>query len=339
MKVKTAELKAFKNNASHIKTKGIIPILSFLKIENGEITKTGLESFVVQKIDCKGSVLLNETILYDFLNRTRENVMEITVKDKRVTLSDGVLPKVSFSEEDITVFPKIQEAESDPIDLDNDVFCAINFATNFTDHMDLPDMRGHVFLGKGIVFGSNGLIGYMEKIKATLPEVAILKDFATVIGKFVTASFSESEKYIFFETNECKYGFIKSMYPFADMSTVIKLDTKSSSFMLDKSELLNFSEMCVSSSKAPLKIANMAVKQNKLCMDMVDIDYEVNVNHAVPIGNGEMEGEFAFNPVMMTTMLKNLPDEELTFYRNNGSLIITGDTGFTSIIQQLQNKN
>lgn len=339
MKLKTAELRSFKQNASFVKTKGILPILGYLKVADGTITKTNLESFIVQDIECKGSILLDEVIFFDFLSRTKEPTIEVTVKDKRVTISDGTMPKVSFAEEDITAFPSIPESDGESVELSNEVFCAINYAANFADHMDLPDMRGHVFMGGETIFGGNGLICYMEKFKEKLPNVPILKDHATVIGKFNSASFSESEKYIFFQTESCRYGFIKSMYPFTDMSTVIKLDKKDKSFILDKSDLLTFSEMCVSNTKAALRIANLSVKQNKLCMEMVDTDYEVEVKQAVPIGDGEMDGEFAFNPVMMATMLKNLPDNELTFYRNNGSLIITGDSGFTSIIQQLQYKN
>jgi hypothetical protein len=313
-----------------------LPILGYLKIDNGTITKTGLECFLVQEIDCKGSVLLLENIFFDFLGRTKEQYITITVKDKRVTLSDGSIPNISFPEEDIKNFPATSVPETKPIELSNEIFSAIGYAANYADHMDLPDARAHVFLGKKAVFGGNGLICYMEKFKEDLPEVALLKETALVVGKFNYASFSENEKYVFFENGNCKYGFIKSMYPFADMTSLITFDKKSKSFVLDKAELLTFSDMCVSSTKSLLKVPNMAVKQNKLNLEMVDIDFEVNVNKSIPIGDGEMDDDFAFNPVQMSTLLKNTPDDELTFYRKNGSLIITGDSGFTSIIQQLQ---
>jgi len=334
MKLKTSELRQFKQNASFIKTRGIIPILEFLKVENGTITKTSLECFMVQEIESKGSVLLNENILFNFLSQTKEPSIEITVKDKRVTIYDGSI-RVSFPEEDISTFPSIPDEVEEKIHIGNDVFCAIKNAANFTDTMDLPDTRAHVFVGNGNVFGGNGFICYMERFKSKLPQISLAKDFATIVGKFNEADFSENEKYIFFNTYNCRFGFIKSMFKYTDLSKLMEFDKSHPRFELDKKELLSFSEMCVSSTKSKIVVADMSVKSNKLNLEMVDTDFEVNVNQSIPIGDGNMGEPFSFNASLMITMLKNIPDDELVFYRKDKSLIITGESGFVSIIQQI----
>lgn len=337
MKLKTAELKQFKQNASFIKTRGIIPILGYLKVDNGTITKTSLENFYTQKIDAKGSVLLDEVQLYNFLAKTPEPTIDITVKDRRIFISDGgTTPKVSFQEQDFSVFPSLKSVgEEEKYSISNEVFCAINFASKYTDSMDAPDARAHVFVGDNMVFGGNGIICYTEKFKENLPKMVILKDVAQVIGKFNEASFSENDNWFFFETEIGTYGFIKSTFPYTDMSKLISYSKDEYAFEVDKGDLLNFSDICVSASISKLKTATLSVKSNKLFMQMEDPDFNVDVNHSIPIGNGNMKEEFTFNPVMMSTMLNNIPDTELICYEKPKALIFTGPSGFSSIIQKL----
>lgn len=336
MKLKTSELKAFKHNASFVKTNGILPILGYLKVENGTITKTSLDRFLVQEIEAKGTVLLDENIFYNFLSRTPEQFIDVNVKDGRVTISDGgYTPKVSFQEEPVSNFPIIKKPGEEKHSLTNDVFCAINFASRYIDNMELPDARGYVFVGKKMVFGGNGTICYQEKFKKDLPQIVLTKDVSQVIGKFNEANFSEDDRYMFFETSGCTYGFVKSVYPFTDMTNIIKYSKDNYAFDIDRMDILNFAEMCVSSTKSQIRVSKLSVKSNKLFMDMLDPEFNVDVNHAVPIGDGKMEEDFTFNPVLMSTMLNNIPDNELKCYRTNNSLIFTGDSGFTSIIQQM----
>lgn len=334
MKLKTAELKRFKANSSFIKHNNILPILGYLKFDGGVVTKTSLHSFIEQDMDFEGSLLVDENVLFNFLNYTNEPVITVTEKSGRVTITDGK-STVSCPSEDIKTFPSTPESETEGIELSNEVLCAIKFAANFTDNMEMPDVRGHVFLGSKLVSGCNGIIGYTETFKEELPKVSLLKEVASIVGKFPSATFSEGGNYVFFSMDSTKYGFIKSQYPFTDLTRISKIDKKANSFTVNKDDILFFNEMCVSSTKAKGLAASMSIEDGKLTLSMSDSDFNVDVTKTIEV-SGEMDDSFTFNPQMMSTQLKNLPDNELTFYQSKGSYFITGETGFVSIIQQLQ---
>lgn len=105
MKISTSELKRFKHNSSFIKKNNILPILGYLKFDDGKITKTNLHSFIEQKTNVKGSFLVPEMNLFNFLARSTEDFVDVYVKDGMCIISDGKLPVVKVPTEDIKHFP------------------------------------------------------------------------------------------------------------------------------------------------------------------------------------------------------------------------------------------
>jgi hypothetical protein len=337
MKIKTAELRKFKSNSSFIKQNSILPILGYLKFDGGTVTKTNLNSFIIQGIDFKGSFLVDENILMNFLNFTNSETIDISVKENRVIISDGKT-KVSSPTDDVNVFPTTSSSVDEKVPVSNEVFCAIRVASNFVDALDLPDIRSHVFVGEKSIAGCNAFIGYVENFKDKLPKMVLSKEVATVIGKFNEADFSENETYVFFETNNCMYGFVKPTYPHADLSRVSQYDSKGKSLIVDKEEVLSFTDMCISSTKTKGLLATMSVKSGKMNLEMKDADFQVDVNKTFDV-NGTMEGVFNFNPELMSRMLKNIPETEVSLYPSDKACHVTGDSGFISSIQRLQQLN
>lgn len=333
MKISTSELKRFKNNSSFIRHNNILPILSYLKFDNGKVTKTSLSNFIVQDIEFKGSFLVDENILFNFLNFTSEPTIDISVKGKRVVITDGK-STVECPSEDMVNFPSVAEPEGKWVELPTDIFQSISYAANFIEVLEIQDMRSHVFVGDKIVGGSNGIIGYVKEFDEELPKIVLPKDTAVVIGKLNQGMFGENEKYIFIDTLTTRYGFIKPSYPYMNIGKLGKYNKESKNFTIDKNELLSFSEMCTSSTKAKGINACFVIAGGKLKMSMVDTDFEVNVNKAIDV-SGEMDEIFNFNPGMMSTLLKNIPDTDITLYENNESYSITGESQSVSIIQGL----
>lgn len=337
MKVKTADLKRFKSNASFIKTNNILPILGYLRFQGTRLTKTNLHNFYEQEMEFKEEMLVDENILYNFLNNTKEEVIDISIKGDRIIISDGK-SKVFAPVEALENFPNMPEPDTAPITIPNEVFYAIHYASNFCEYMELEDHRAHVFVGTNAVAATNNFIGYYEKFKDKLPEMVLLKDIAVILGKFESASFMENEKHIFFDLGASRYSFIKPYFKYSDISRIFGYDKKLESFKVDKTEIVSFTDLCVGSVRAKGLLATMSIKNKKLNLSMVDAGVNVEVNRVVDI-KGEMTSEFNFNPELMGTLLKNVPDTDLTFYRNEKSYAITGESGFVSIIQQLAPNN
>lgn len=333
MKVKTAELKRFKANASFIKTNNILPILGYLKFKDRCLTKTNLHNFYEQEMDFKEEMLVDETILYNFLSNTAEEVIDISIKGDRVIISDSK-SKVFSQMEHIENFPNMPDPETEPVKIPSEVFYAIKYASNFCDFMELQDHRAHVFIGNKSVSATNNFIGYCEKFKEIVPEMVLLKEVANVLGKFESASFMENEKHIFFDLGKAKYSFIKSYFVYSDISKIFVLDKKVEHFIVDKNDILSFADLCVGSVKAKGLLANMSMKGKKLNLSMIDAGFNVEVTRVVEV-EGSVSKDFNFNPEYMSTLLKNIPDTTLTFYRNEKSLTITGESGFLAIILEL----
>jgi hypothetical protein len=333
MKINTAELKRFKSNSSFIRQNNILPILGYLKFHEGEVTKTNMHSFITEQLDFKGSLLVDEMILYSFLNGTSSPTIDISVKDNRVVISDSNT-KVFCHYEDIQNFPAVSEASEETFEMTNEMMCAIKNASNFVDQMELPDMRAHVFIGGNIIAGCNGFIGYSEIFKEQFPRIVLSKEIATTVGRFNAATFSQNDSYVFFNTRTSRYGFIKPTYPFLDLTRISVIDKTLTSFVVEKEEVISFTEMCTSSTKTKGLVATFTISKGKLNMSMIDGDFSVDVSKTIPV-DGEMSEDFSFNPALMSTVLKNIPDSEITVYQDDKSLLMTGETGFVAMILKM----
>src|SRR5690606_12927667 len=138
MKLKTKQLKQFNSIAGSMRQNNILPVLSYLKFEDGKITKNNLESFVTMDADFEGSMLIDEKILMSFVEATNAEEINVDSDGKRVTLSHGK-EKFNSPTEDVNNFPKSAEPEGDEIEVPQDVLRAVKIAANFT--MDDTDRR------------------------------------------------------------------------------------------------------------------------------------------------------------------------------------------------------
>lgn len=331
MKIKVSELKQFKGNSSFIKQTNILPVLGYLKFDDGCITKSNMGCFLVQEVDgVNESFLVDEKILMNFMDCTSAPEIEIKLKDKRVLITDGNT-KVFSPTEDIINFPKHESEFVDGVVLSNKTLMDISIASNFIISDPLMPFRSHVFVGRKHVAGSNSFIAYIAKSEDEVPEIILSKDTAMAVGKLPIASFSQTDRWHLFKTDKAMYGFIKPEINFFDVSQYGVFDRTLPSFEIDKTDMIRFNDMCISSSPSKDLTASFKINDGNIKLEMQDIDYEISITKDIPV-NGSMEGTFIFIPANINQLLKNIPDTNLTFTHSKPMFYITAGEEFTTLI-------
>lgn len=333
MKIKVSELKSFKANASFIKQNGIIPILSYLKFEDGSVTKNNLHSFLIQKVGkFKEKILVDEKILMAFVDNASSDEIEITVSGTRVLITDGFTKDYSPTDELIN-FPTNESGVFEKIELNAEILSSIRITSNFILLDEQMPAKSHVFIGKKSVAGSNGFIAYFKSFDIDLPEMVLNKETSTGISKFDTIQFSQSEKYHFFENDTCKFGFIKPTYPFFDLIVFGKYDAEAPHFEVNKYDIIKFDELAISSPSKKV-VATFKVISEVMKLEMKDADFERDVQKDISVTGMDVES-FSYMPVNMNQLLKNVPDSDLTFWQSKNKYYITGESGFTTLIMEV----
>lgn len=328
MKLQTKELLKFNSVAGQMKPNNSLPILSYLKFEDGIITKSNLESFVTMEADFKGSFLIDEKILMSFVNSISADEVDIKINDNSVTISHGKEKMISPTEPLIN-FPAISSEELDNIEFSDGIMSAIKTSINFTVENDSVPFAQCVFIGNGLIGATTGHIAYIEKTEEQLPEIVIERNVAAAIKNFNTISFSQNDRYQFFTNHIFKFGFVKKETKYINLNPFVKLP-KEEKIMVNKSEIIKFCDACVSSSKSNVIIASIV--NNKL--SMVDANYGLDYEKPLSVNLKD----FTFNPALMGKMLKSLPDESVYFIRDKAKYYVTGDSGFVSLIMEMQEK-
>ena len=337
MKLNVEQLKRFKANSASIKSNGIIPILDYLKFDKGTVTKNAMGSFVIQKIDgCTKSFLVDEKILMNFVAYTSSPTIDIEIKDGKVIMSDGSTKKISPTEP-IENFPTNDESDDKPVTVDREVLESVGIASQFVIEEEAQTAKSFVFVGNKHVCGSNGMIAYVDEFVEDLPQMILDKQIAYTISKYSTVKFSKNDSYIFFETDDLKFGFVKPEIAFFDESPFGKFEA-TSSFTMNKSELVAINDMVINDTVSKIATASIYVKKNKLFFEMNDVGYEVNTTKQIDVDGNDTE-VFNYNPTLMNKLLKSIPDSEVTFNQTPNRFYITGDSGFVALIIGLQLTN
>lgn len=331
-KVPVADIRAFKKNSSHIKNKGILPILDYIKFDNGTITKTNLNEFVVQESNFSGSLLVEERVLFNFIEYTTAADISFSADGKKVTISDGS-QKTGSTQGDIALFPNTEQPPAETVSLTDTILKLFGSAAKYTLEGSDDLRKSHIFIGGDTILASDADIAFCRKIDRELPKIAIPRSVAERVSSIDPANFSQTEKKLFFKAGKVLYGFQKTEATYIDMSVFFKY-TKDDYFHAPKSELIAFNEMCLSMSKIKICHPFLEIKDGKLLMSAVNSDYGVDNEKQIDV-IGKMGDKFQYDAGTLNRLLKTAPDDELTFSRVTGKMYITGDSGFTSLIMGL----
>lgn len=331
-KVPIADIRSFKKNSAHIKNNGILPILDYVKFDNGTITKTNLNEFVVQESNFSGAFLIEERVLFNFIEYTNASDLLITVDGNKIVLSDGA-QKTTSVVGDLKVYPETDAPPEEKFSLTDTILKLFGAASKYTREDQYDLIISHIFVGDEVITASDRLIAFYRKIDRDLPKIAIPRFVAERVSSMDPAKFSQNEKKLFFQVGNVLYGFPKTEAVYVDMRQYFNYQ-KNNSFHVAKSELIDFNDMCLSMSPSKICHPTFEIVDSKLRLCANDRDYGVDNEKEIDVV-GKMESKFKYDAALMNRLLKTAPDDELTFHQSKAMFYITGDSGFTSLIMEL----
>lgn len=332
IKVPVADIRAFKKNSSHIKKNNTMPILDFIKFDNGAITKTNLHEFVVQDSDFKGSFLIEERVLFNFIEYTNAPEITFTADGNKITLSDGS-QKTTATQGDVSLYPATEAPPKDTVSLTDTILKYFGAAAKYTQDHATDLIISHIFIGGDVITASDRYIAYYRKIDRELPKTAIPKSVAERVSSIDPADFSQTENKLFFKTGKTLYGFRKTEATYVDLSRYFDYE-KITSFDAPKSELIAFNDLCLSMSISKQCYPILDIENGKLKLTANDGDFAIDNEKEIDVV-GQIGDKFKTDASVFNRLLKTAPDEELTFHRVQGRIYITGESGFTSLIMEL----
>lgn len=331
MKLKTQQLKKFKEYAKLVPSNSLLPICSYLHLEPGMITKHSINSFVTMDIDCAQEMLIDEKILMSFINQTSSDEIDVKLKGKQIIINDTM--KDHSPTDDPENFPSIPGwLESEWFELQANALYDISTVSSLLiDDINMP-MRSHVFIKNGLIGGGDGVIIYINKHDG-VTDIILSKSTAFIIGKFESGSIAQTDNWQFFDAGNVKFGFIKPEINMVDFLPFMTKPDNANTFCMNKSEFITFNDYVTSTMALPNPHGSLEAKDGKLYLDVVDSAYERTITKQLHcVGTCE---EFTFNVPQMSRLLKALPDTELTFTQGPKQFYITGETGFTSLIMRV----
>lgn len=331
-KVPIADIVLLKKNSAHIRNNGILPILDYVKFDNGTITKTNLNEFVVQESNFSGAFLIEERVLFNFIEYTSASDLLITVDENKIVLSDGV-QKTTSVVGDIKVYPITEVPPEERFSLTDTILKLFGDAAKYTRDGEFDLIISHVFIGDDVITASDRMIGFYRKIDRFFPKTAIPRSVAERVSSIDPAMFSQTERKLFFQTGRVLYGFPKTEATYVDLHRYFNYK-KDKSFQISKAELTDFNDMCLSMSPKKVCYPTFEIVDNKMRISANDRDYGVDNEKEIDVV-GTMENKFKYDAALMNRLLKTAPDDELTFYQAESRFYITGDSGFTSLIMEL----
>jgi hypothetical protein len=334
IKVPVADIRSFKKNSSHIKKNGIIPILDYIKFDNGTITKTNLNEFVVQESNFSGSFLIEERVLFTFIEYTDSYEITFVVDGKKITLNAGT-QKTTSTQGDISLFPETEQAPKETVALTDTILKYLGAAAKYTIEAQHDLIISHIYIGGDVILASDRHIAFYRKIDRELPKTAIPRNVAERVSAIDPSDFSQTERKLFFKTGKVLYGFQKTEAVYFNLNMLFEYN-QDACFHAPKSELISFNEMCLSMS--PLRVCHptLEVVDGKLRLSAIDGGYGVDNEKEIDVV-GKMADKFWYDASLMNRLLKTAPDDEFKFCVVSGRMYITGDSGFTSLIIGFKN--
>lgn len=337
MTIPTKSLKFFKAKASKISPNKISPICSYLLFDFKDgtctITKTNNDAFVVETFsaDGEGKILVDEGSVFDFVGYNKGEFLSFEKSDNIVKLSCEKARGESPTD-DPTLFPHHESPEGDGITLTPAVISEIKTAAKMILVEEVPTPRSFVFVGNGLVSGSDAIVAYYYKTDIQT-KIVLRKEVADAIPDNGCVYFSGAS-YDFFVAGDSTFGFVKDEFPFTDMNKYA-LYEDGKGFLMGKGELINFNDWAVASSPNKGVVSRWEIKGAEMFLESKDVSVNKGVEKTLEY-TGKADGGFSFRAESMSKLLKNLPGEELFFFQEKDKYYITDvDRSFTSLIMRI----
>lgn len=335
--IPVSSLRVFKAKAAKITPNKMLPICSYLLFDfkDGQcsITKSGHDAFVKETFsaDGNGKILVDEKSVFDFIGYNKGEFLTFELADKIVKLSSGKAIGESPTDNP-DFFPQHEMPEGDAICLTPAVIAEIKTAAKLIIDEEVPTPRSFVFVGGGLVCGSDAIVAYFTKADVK-GKIVLRKEVADAIPDNGCDYYSGAS-WDFFLSGECMFGFIKDEFPFTDMSKFTVYDDKKG-FLMSKAELIDFNDWAAGSSPNKGVVSTWAINGDQIVLESKDVLVNKGVKKIFDY-QGKADGVFSFRAESMSKLLKNLPGDELFFYQEKDKYYITDvDRSFTSLIMRI----
>lgn len=330
MNIKTKDLRAFARAAGSIRTGSVIPVHAFILLSHGVMTKTNDNQFVSYQSEFDGECLVDEKVLFNFVQHTKAESIEITAKGKSVTLSDGTR-QVKAPTDDVLNFQQPIKSEGAPFPLTRDVIDAIGTAGQFiNEEGEMLPVKCHVFVGNKTVAGTNGNIGYQTTFADDLPEIVLTKGEADLIGKMIDCLFSQNDTWHFYQDGPISYGWIKSTAQYIDLDKIF--NKASHDVELPRAPLLSFCELAVASSVGKSVVGSFTGSGGMLQLLVQDREYDIDISQEVEYGGTDI-AQFGFGPSLFLRLLKNFPADTYVFSKGQSLYYLTSGNTICLIME------
>lgn len=333
MKLSVKELKAFKQNASHIKSNHILPICGYLKFQDNTVTKHAMHAACIQDIKCSERCLISENVLFSFIEGCHSEEIAVKIDEKSVTLIDKNRKIISPTAA-IEHFPRADFSGEGQIDIPNECGWAIKEAAQFcatnkdASHMD------YVYVGNRSVGATNGTIIYTKDVGVDLSKMVLSREIIGIAFKLDDVKVSQSDRHYFFQWGNVRYIFLKTDQSFWGIGSMGKMPEDIPKIEVNKSEIIAFNDLCIATSASMLSTVKMSSNKKNFDLQMADSAAEVYPS-ALILANAQPFETFTYLPRHMNTLLKSISDDELVIYRGDHKLYITGESGAITIISEV----
>lgn len=331
MNIPISDLKKFQKLSSSIASKNILPILDYIKVSIGKLTKSVNHAFV--QMDCESAdkeMLLDEKQLTAKINNTSATFLNFVKKANKVTISDTVAPK-TFQVPEVKEFPDLPQPTSERFAVSKNFLSVLGKAAHFAKNMDTtPEFVDYVMVGNGTVCATDRHVFFYEEVEEQF-KLVIEKKCAAFVATLDITDYAHSDSYMFFYGPGLEIGFSVQEIGYTDLTKYADLKDSKCDFIGSVSDFRQFNNECRSSSDVPW----ITIKDGSL--EMNDTNRDVFLER-------KMEGikpsrTFTYNPDTMNQLLSAIDVSEIEFYRGPAFYWIKSpDHKFTTLLMELATK-
>ena len=332
IKIKTSDLKTFLRRSKAIKQHGLMPILSFFKMDcNGNqivCTDTNHNTFLIHEMpgefEKNGSYLIDRKIINSVVDTTKSEFITITQKGKKIFISDdfgGSTGNNGFQTDDPTLYPKVPDQDKKaPVTISPDLMKTIQIAKHYCisektglsslESLHLKSTPKHIE-----VFASNRFLLYVNRIPNDPLELMITPDNSDALNGFTEALYYSSGNYDFYECGSTTYGFVKSDYKCVDYLPFIQGIDKDKCFTIERQKVLDYCNRVKSINPSSV-VAECEIREagkNKVLFYYNNEEHDKNSEVIFDVKKDMEIPDFLFGVDTMIQFLSSLPYEQITF--------------------------
>lgn len=360
VKIKTSDLKTFLRRSKAIKQTGIMPILSYFKMDcKGDqitCTDTNSHTYLLHEMpgefEKNGSYLIDRKTIQSVVDTTTSEFITINQKGKKIFISDdfgGSKGDNGFQTDDPTLYPLMPERNKQSSSrISPDLMAAIQIAKRYCildrTSMNISPLESvHLKSTPDFteVFACDRFIVYFNRIAGDTVDLMITPENCDMLNGFIEATHFICGNYDFYECGSTTYGFVKSEYKTPPYSTLFQNIDRNKHFLIERHKVLDYCNRVKSinpSSVYPECEIREAGK-NKILFYYNNIEHDVNCEVIFDADKNLEITDFHFNANQMIQVLAPLPYEKLLFVQDKLRLVILSEDNkeFVAAIQGLQN--